>query len=227
MWTLLEIGGPVLWLLFGCSILLVALFFERQVALHRCRVYLHDFLPGLTALLREHRYSEAMQICAATPGPVARVCRTLILEGRDASRSERRDLAEISARLEIPHLERQMPLLAALCYLAPLLGLLGTFLGLLEAFSAASTASGPVNAARLAEGIYSALINACAGLMIAIPAYAAHLYLHGRVQRLTHEIQRAAFDVINVMSAHPPNLGGIIEFDPGHTPDLTRSQQPE
>jgi len=215
MWNFLEIGGPPLWLLLLCSILLLGLIFERQIALNRCRIYLHDFLPGLLALLREQRHAEAVQICAGTPGPVARVCKVLVVEGRDLDRSSLRDMAEAATELEIPHLKRQMPLLSAICYLAPLLGLLGTFIGLLATFSAASANGPAANSALLTEGLYRALISASTGLMIGIPGFAAFVYLNGRIDRIHHEMRRAAFEVTNVLlNARQARQEGIIEFHP-------------
>lgn len=215
MWNFLEIGGTPLWLLLACSVVLLGLFFERQIALTRCRVYLHDFLPGLLALLREHRHSEAVQICAATPGPLARVCKTLVVDGRHMDRSNLRDLAEAATELELPHLKRQMPLLSAICYLAPLLGLLGTFLGLLATFAANSANGVAGNSALLTEGLYRSLISATAGLMISIPGFASFVYLNGRIERILQEIRRAAFEVTNVLiSAQQTRQEGIIEFHP-------------
>jgi len=130
------------------------------------------------------------------------------------TRTDLRELADSSCNLELPHLERQMPLLAGICHLAPLLGLLGTFLGLLEAFSAASSTGGPLNTTLLTEGIYQALIAAASGIMIAIPAYAAFLYLSGRINRIAQEMQRAAFELINVLTVASDSARGIIEFNP-------------
>jgi len=227
MWTLFEIGGPVLWLLFGCSIVMVGIYLERQVALHRYRVYLHDFLPGLVALLREHRFSEAMQICAGTPGPVARVCRNLILQGRDASFTELRQVGETNVRLELPALERHLPFLAAICYLAPLLGLLGTFWGLLGTFSA-SDGLNALEANRFTEGIYAALINASAGLMIAIPGYAAYLLLYGQIRRMLHEMERAIYEVSTVLvQVRGGERDGIIAFEPRPGQGNVRTLRPE
>src|SRR5262245_29185561 len=130
---LIQRGGPMMWLVLLCSITALGIFFERLVYLHRASIHVDDLLRGLSNLLRRENYAEALQECASTPGPVARVAHAIILM-HQRCRAELRQIAEEAATLELPKLERNLPLLATIAYVTPLIGLLGTLLGLLDAF---------------------------------------------------------------------------------------------
>ena len=73
MLELVQKGGPLVWLILLCSITALGVFSERLLSLHRSSIHIGDFLRGLTNLLRRENYSEALQECAGTPGPVPRV----------------------------------------------------------------------------------------------------------------------------------------------------------
>ena len=133
MLELMQKGGPVMWVIFVVSVIGVAVFFERIIYLHRAQVRLDEFLRGLANLIKKDRYEEARTQCLSTPGPVARVALSAVL-ARECARSELRDIVQEAGQLEVPRLERHLLLLTSIVYIAPLLGLLGTVLGLLEAF---------------------------------------------------------------------------------------------
>ena len=198
MLELMQKGGPVMWVIFVVSVIGVAVFFERIIYLHRAQVRLDEFLRGLANLIKKDRYEEARTQCLSTPGPVARVALSAVL-AKECARSELRDIVQEAGQLEVPRLERHLLLLTSIVYIAPLLGLLGTVLGLLEAFYLISTQGGYATVLELSGAIYQSLITAAAGLAVSIPAVVGVSYLSSRVKDLLHEMERAGIEMVNLL----------------------------
>lgn len=198
MLDLVQKGGPLMWLIILCSITALGIFFERLLYLHKASIPVGDLLRGLGNLLRKENYAEALQECAGTPGPVARVAHALILR-HAAPRSELREVAQEAGQLEVPKLERNLPLLATIAYTTPLLGLLGTLLGLLEAFQKIAAQSGYATATDIAGGVFESLLTASTSLAVAIPAFVAYSYLHARINSLIHDMERAGIEILAIL----------------------------
>ncbi len=169
-----------MWVIVACSVVALGVFLDRLLFLHRASISVGDLLRGLSTILRKENYAEALQECATTPGPVARVAHAVILR-HNAPRTELREVAEEAGQLEIPKLERNLPLLAMVAYITPLLGLLGTLLGLLNAFQTIAAQSGYATATDIADGVYESLLTSVSSLAVAIPAFVAYSYLSGRI----------------------------------------------
>src|SRR5438270_9845303 len=164
----LSNGGPVLWLILVSSAVAIAVFIERYLHCHRAQINSTEFLNGVRTVLKRENVVEAISICDATPGPVARLVKTAILN-RDNGRDRVRESLEEAGLAEVPRLEEKLNLLATIAQIAPLLGLFGTVLGLMDTFHGAQKLM--VDAADLSEGVWKALICAAAGLAVAIPAH--------------------------------------------------------
>ncbi|MEI6071788.1 MAG: MotA/TolQ/ExbB proton channel family protein [Verrucomicrobiae bacterium] len=198
MLELVQKGGPLVWLILLCSVTALGVFFERLLSLHRSSIHTGDFLRGLANLLRRKNFTEALQECAGSPGPVPRVLHAVILK-HGAPRSELREIAQEAGQLEVPRLERNLPLLGTIAYATPLIGLLGTVLGLLSAFQQISAHGGYATASEIAGGVYESLLTSAAALTVAIPAFVAHSYLSARVSAVLHDIERAAIETIEIL----------------------------
>src|SRR5512135_341892 len=131
--VLLTHGGPVLWLILIASAVAIAVFIERFLHFHRAQINSTEFLNGVRTVLRRDNVVEAISICDATPGPVARLVKTAILN-RDHGRERVREAIEEAGLVEVPRLEEKLALLATIAQLAPLFGLFGTVLGLIQVF---------------------------------------------------------------------------------------------
>lgn len=190
-----------MWLILLCSVTALGVFLERMLALHRASIHTGEFLRGLANLIRRGNISEALQECAGTPGPVARVLHAILLRPKE-SRAEMREIAQEAGQLEVPRLERNLALLGAVAYGTPLLGLLGTVLGLLGAFQQISAHGGYATAAEIAGGVYESLLTTAAALCVAVPAFVAHSFLSSRVNAILHDIERAAIEMIDLL--HDP-----------------------
>lgn len=200
MLELIQKGGPLMWLILLCSITALGVFAERLLFLHRATIHTSDFVRGLANLLSRKDYAEALQECAGSPGPVPRVLHAIILK-QGAPRSELREIAQEAGQLEVPRLERNLALLATIAYATPLVGMLGTILGLLNAFQQISTHGGYATATEIAGGVYESLLTSAAALSVAIPAFVAHSYLSARVNDVLHDIERASIETLEVLCA--------------------------
>ncbi len=198
MLELLQKGGPLMWLILLCSMVALGVFFERLLYLHKASIRVGELLGGLSLLIHNGRIDEALGECSASPGPVARILQSALLRPK-AERAILQSITTDAALLEIPKLERNLPILATLAYVTPLVGLLGTILGLLDAFLILSSHGGYATAADLSRGVYESMLNAAAGLGVAIPAFVAHSYLTSRVNDIIHDMERAGIEIVNLL----------------------------
>jgi biopolymer transport protein ExbB len=196
---LLANGGLMLWLILLVSAVGVAVFVERFLHCHRAQINSTEFLNGVRTVLKRDNVVEALSICDATPGPVARLVKTAIVN-RDHGRERVREALEEAGLVEVPRLEEKLNLLATIAQLAPLLGLLGTVLGFIKTFSYMQSQGLYAHLSDLSTGIWKALICTAAGLAVAIPAHAGYNYLVSRVNSIVLDMERASTDIVNIVT---------------------------
>jgi biopolymer transport protein ExbB len=195
-------GGPVIWLILITAAVALIVFIERALHCHRSQINSAEFLNGVRNVLKRNNVVEAISICDATPGPVARIVKTAILN-RDKGRERVREAVEEAGLTEVPQLEERLNLLATIAQIAPLLGLLGTILGFMDTFSQLQTdglyahISGDDS---LAGGISKALICAATGIAVAIPAHAGYNYLVSRINKIAIDMESAAGEIVNIVT---------------------------
>jgi biopolymer transport protein ExbB len=207
----MQKGGPLMWLLLLLSIISTTIFLERLIYYHRATIRVGEFLRGLSNLISRRNYAEALHESAGAPGPVARVIHAAIIR-HDSPRSELKEIVQEAGQLEVPKLERHLSMLAAIAYIAPLVGLLGTVTGLIEAFVIVSSHAGYATSAEVANGIYQSLLTTAAGLVVAIPTSFAYSFLSSRVNTLMHDMERGGIEIVNLITQKSPEAEGIIEF---------------
>jgi biopolymer transport protein ExbB len=214
LFDVIQKGGLLMWPILGCSIVGLAVFTERMLYFRRNRMAVGEFLTGILNLLRRRHYLEALERCEEGQGPIKRVVQTAILK-RNLPPLELREVVKEVAQLRVPRLEANLSLLATVGYISPLLGLLGTVIGMIEAFIQISRSSGTAPVGDLAGGIWTALITTAAGLVVAIPCYVAYNYLVTVVQSMVADMERAGIEVIHVLTE--PSAQDVIvrmEADP-------------
>jgi biopolymer transport protein ExbB len=206
MWDLIQKGGPLMYLIILCSVLAFAVLLERLFRLYRARIDTGKFMDEISDILRRSRIMEALSLCDKTPGPIARILKAGIMK-HDRTRAEIRESIEDAGLHEVPQLERNLGVLATIAHITPLLGLLGTVIGMVRAFQVIqekATLLQPVNPGDLAGGIWEALITTVAGLSVAIPTYVAYNYLVSRVDGFVLDMERSATDIVNVLTQKRP-----------------------
>jgi len=200
--SLFQRGGILMYPILGCSILLVAVALERLVALRQGRVVPRAFAERFLADLRDGLLDReaALLRCRNDRSPLARVFEHAVRRwGRPATEIQQ-SVAEGGQR-EVLELKRNLRVINAISTVAPLLGLLGTVIGMIRCFAevaAQSDAMGKPEA--LAQGIYVALYTTAFGLSVAIPALIVYYYFLGRVDRLVAEMDALAQEVVELVA---------------------------
>lgn len=203
--NLLDTGGLLMWPLLAVSLIGFIFFIERTLYLHRSQIRTNDFIAGIRNLVRKRRLVEAITVCEETPGPVPGVVKSALLH-YDQGETRLRGSMESAALVEIPLLERRIGSIEAIARIAPLLGLLGTVVGMLRAFFAMQQEGAYAHAGVLAGGFGEALTTTAAGLAIAIMAQLAHHFLHGRVRALVHDMEWAGHRIMQFLLHELPNV---------------------
>src|SRR5580698_1710048 len=197
--TLLANGGPVMWLIIIAAATAAVVFIERALFCHRSQINSAEFLNGVRTVLKRGNVVEAIAICDATAGPVARLVKAAILN-RENGRDRVREAVEEAGLTEVPRLEEKLNLLATIAQIAPLLGLFGTVIGFIDIFGQISHADSYANIKDLSGGIWKALICTAAGIGVAIPAHAGYNYLVSRVNKIVLDMERAAAEIVNIIT---------------------------
>jgi biopolymer transport protein ExbB len=202
---LISHGGPVIWLILIAAAIALVVFVERALFCHRSQINSAEFLNGVRTVLKRENVVEAISICDATPGPVARLVKSAILN-REKGRERVREAVEEAGLTEVPRLEEKLNLLATIAQIAPLMGLFGTVIGFMHIFSKLGGDGLYAHMPELATGIWQALICAAAGIGVAIPAHAGYNYLVSRINKIVLDMERAAAEIVNIVT-EPNNHG--------------------
>lgn len=186
----------MMWVLLALGLLTVLLAFERILFLHRGQIRATTFLEGIKNILAKRRLVEALTVCEETPGPVAAVVKAALLHAEADAETMRFHVQE-AAIVELPALERRIGSIATIAQVAPMVGLLGTVLGMATTFLAFE--KDYMSASALATGMWQALLCAAGGLMLALPAHVAHHFLSGRVRSIVRDVEWAGNEIMRYL----------------------------
>ena len=199
MMELMQKGGPMMWVILVASIAATAVFLKKAFDLHRAQIKWSDFLRGIYNILKRRNIVEAVSICEETPGPVASLVRAAVLH-YDEDRETIRRAIEEAGLVKIPRLERNLGMLATLAQTAPLMGVLGTILGMIQMMLAVQQRAPLVQAGDLMGGMMQALIASAAGLAVGILAYGGYNFLVSRVETVVLDMEMAAADILSYLT---------------------------
>ncbi|MEM1041707.1 MAG: MotA/TolQ/ExbB proton channel family protein [Bacteroidota bacterium] len=191
-------GGWVMVPIALLSLLTVYLFIERWLVLRRAHSDPHRFMETVADYVRSGDVGGAVGYCKAHETPIARILqRGLERLGRPIG--EIREAVQAAGKHETYELEKRTDLLASAASIAPLLGFLGTVLGMIAAFQQIQALEGNVNPSVLASGIWEALVTTAAGLAVGILALFAYNFLLSRISRSVNEMERVATEFIDLL----------------------------
>ena len=195
-------GGKLMWAILACSVVAVAFAIERTMGLRRQKVIDDGAFSETIRLLEAEGPESARSYVAENKTPMARVLWG-VLSCADSPRAEMETVVEDAGARELWGLQRNAKPLGITSNVAPLLGLLGTVIGIIRAFSDVASETGAIgNPKMLATGIYEALITTAAGLSVAIPAYLLYHYFRDKADVLIRDIEEKALQLIAVMFEH-------------------------
>jgi biopolymer transport protein ExbB len=201
MFEIVRAGGWLMLPLILCSVVAVAITAERLWSLQRKRV-LPSELSGKVASWVDRRQLDARHVKALQESsPLGQILAAGVVH-RDATREVMKESIEDTGRHVVHDLERFLNTLGTIAAITPLLGLLGTVIGMVKVF-AAITAQGVGNPAVLAGGISEALITTATGLSIAIPTLIVYRYFRRRVDTLVLEMEQEAIELVAALTGTP------------------------
>ncbi|MDX8404566.1 MAG: MotA/TolQ/ExbB proton channel family protein [Mariprofundus sp.] len=193
----IQQGGTVMYFLLAASILSLTIIFERAWSLRRSVVVPLNVVNQVEKSVRDGDVKSAMTFCQNHNTAMSRVL-WVALANRGVRRSVMKEILEESGRQEVAHLERFVGILGVIAATAPLLGLLGTVIGMIEVFQQISLV-GIGKADVLAGGISKALNTTAFGLSVAIPSIIAYRYYESRVDHFVLEIEQHALRFVELL----------------------------
>lgn len=224
--SLLAQGGPMMLVLLVMAVAGLVLFVERVLYLHRGQIRTTAFLDGIKNILAKRRVIEALTVCEETPGPVAAVVKAALLNVH-ADADKMRFAVQEAGIVEIPALERRLGSIAAIAQIAPLVGLLGTLLGMATTFYAYMSGGAEyATAAALSEGMWRALMVSIGALTIAIPAHLGYHFLSGRVRAIVRDVEWAGNEIMRYLQVDYRALEAKAETAEVES-DVTEASAPE
>ena len=180
-----------------CSVIALAIFLERLTTYYRVRKGTDALVREVESLAAKDRFEEALVVCQRSGSPLSRIY-IAALRAKGRSRDHLKNVVEEVGRREAAPLERYLGLLSTIANITPLLGLLGTVWGMIEAFRVIA-AHGVGTPATLGGGISQALITTAAGLTVAIPTILLHRYLTSRMDRIVLEMEENSLHLVDLL----------------------------
>lgn len=191
-------GGPMMLVVLLVAVVALVIFIERTLFLHRGQIRSKQFLDGIKNALAKRRIVEALTLCEEAPGPVPAVVKAALLNAAEEADTMRFAVQE-AAVVEIPSLERRLGSLAALGQITPLIGLLGTMLGMITTFHTFMQGGQYATANALASGMWQALLTTAASLIVAIPIHLGYHFLTGRVRALVRDVEWSGNEIMQYL----------------------------
>ncbi|MNF29146.1 MotA/TolQ/ExbB proton channel family protein [Pseudomonas borbori] len=197
MWELVKAGGWIMLPIMLCSVVALGIIAERLWTLRPSRITPPHLLGQVWRWIKDKKLNNQKLKELRANSPLGQILAAGLANSKHGREIMKECIEEAAARV-IHDLERYLNALGTIAGIAPLLGLLGTVLGMIEIFSS-FMGSGMTNAALLAAGISKALITTAAGLMVAIPALFFHRYLQRRVDELVVGMEQEAIKLVEVV----------------------------
>ncbi len=190
-------GGLLMWPILLCSIVSAAVILERFYYLYQARTKVSNIFSRVKGFLQNGKAEEALKLCENTSGSIAHIL-AIGIHLRNRSIEEKEKIMARAGSREICRLEKNLRGLVIIGNIAPLIGLLGTVIGMIRAFIKIQEFGGIVDATVLAGGIWEALITTAAGLSVAIPTVVFYHYLEGRVDDIAIQLKDATSGIIEI-----------------------------
>jgi biopolymer transport protein ExbB len=206
MFEIVKAGGMMMAPIILASIIAAAIFLERLWTLQSKRVLPAELTEKVWRWVEQRQIQDKHISALQQNSPLGKILAAGLVN-RERDRVVIREAIEDTGRHVVHELDRFIGALGTIASLSPLMGLLGTVLGMIRTFNAITTA-GIGNPASLAGGIAEALITTAAGLTVAIPALIGYKYLRGRVQQLVVQMEKEAIKLVEAMEAQSPRSGG-------------------
>ena len=196
---LAEKGGWIMIVLAVMSVLAIYIFVERFIAIKRAERDDPMFMDRIRDYIKNSDVKSAVNFCRVTNTPAARMIeRGMSRMGRPAA--DVQSAIENTGNLEVALLEKRLPVLATIAGGAPMLGFLGTVIGMVEAFWQMSNAGNNIDITMLSSGIYQAMVTTVGGLIVGIIALFAYNYLVAKVDGVVNQIEQKSLAFMDLLN---------------------------
>jgi biopolymer transport protein ExbB len=204
---IIRMGGPLMYVLAAMSVVAVALIVYFLIVLRQEQVLPRKVVAEIKSLLREGRRDEVREVCLEKPSPVSYIVLSAMnyLQGSDqAEAGMLKEILEGEGSRQAAMIQNQTQYLLDLGVIAPMVGLLGTVTGMLQAFNAVALDLAKAKPMLLAAGVSQALITTVAGLVIAIPAMLAYSYFRGKTSKLISRLESVSAELLTLLMPRRP-----------------------
>ena len=198
LWELTQSGGVVMAVLFVLSVITVYIFVERYFAIRKASKEDINFMNHIKDFIHDSKIESALDLCVKNDSPIAR----MIEKGVARIGKPLRDIGvaiETVGKLEIYKLESNLATLATIAGAAPMLGFLGTVIGMIKAFHEMYISGNSVEISQLSGGIMQAMVTTVAGLIVGIVAYIGYNMLVARVEKMVHKMEARSTEFLDLL----------------------------
>ena len=198
-------GNFILYIIGGCSIVSVSIFIERCFYLHKAEINTNKFIVGLRRFIKEGTIVEAIRVCEDCSGTISKIVKSGLLR-HDRPKDQIEGAMEVAGLTEISRLEKNAKILSVIAHITPLIGLLGTVLGFIQALSEMrQTGLMDITTTRIGEAMEYALMTTAAGLVVAIPTVVGYNYIASRIESLVLEMQTTSSEIVDLLLLNKKN----------------------
>ncbi len=198
IWELTLAGGPLMIPLVICSVIAVYIFVERVLTINKANVSSDAFMGKIKELVLKGDINGAKILCSQHDTPVARMIEKGVTRIGSPLKNIEASIENV-AKIEVFRLEKNLSVLATIAGAAPMIGFLGTVVGMVGAFMAIAQEEGSVSPKLLADGIYTAMVTTVAGLVVGIIAYLGYNFLVTRVSKVVHRMEYSSIEFIDLL----------------------------
>ena len=204
IWDLCFGGGAfsvvLMCLLIALLFVLVFIFVDRFIAIRRASAIDYNFMNRIRDFISEGNIEAAIDLCRRTNSPIARMVEKGI-ERIGRPMSDIQTAIENVANVEVAKLETSLPWLSSIAGGAPMIGFLGTVVGMVQVFmNMSSNGSGVIELSQLSEGMFVAMVTTVGGLVVGIPAYFAYNYLVARIEKLVFRMEATTIAFMDILN---------------------------
>ena len=202
LWSMFTMGGPLMWVLLALSILAIYLIGRKWWTINNASKIDPHFMQDIRDYVSEGKTKSAITLCRKYDNPVARMIETGIHRlGRPMA--DIQSAIENIGNVEVARLEKGLPLLATIAGGAPMIGFLGTVMGMVQAFFNMSKAGNNIDITLLSDGIYTAMLTTVGGLIVGIIAYFGYNWLTSKVSNLVYKMESSTMQFIDIVLHEP------------------------
>ena len=199
-WDLFMSGGWLMWVLVALAAVMIFIFVERFIAIRKATQIDKNFMNRIRDYILEGNINAAIDLCRRTDSPIARMIEKGI-ERIGRPMGDIQSAIENVANVEVAKLEVGLPTLASISGGAPMIGFLGTVVGMVQVFiDMSANQSGAIELEQLAGGMYVAMVTTVGGLIVGIPAYFAHNYLVARIEKLVFRMEATSIAFMDILN---------------------------